>query len=36
LKNPDHIEPPFSHSPGVSCHDRIPLIQNKLSHAAIE
>src|SRR5262249_44812277 len=35
LKNPAHTPPPPSHAPGVSCHDRMPLIQNRLIHAAI-
>src|SRR5689334_19664956 len=34
LKNPAHTPPPSSHRPGVSCHDRMPLIQNRLIHDA--
>src|SRR5262245_43364614 len=34
LKNPAHTPPPSSQPPGVSCHDRMPLIQNRLIHDA--
>src|SRR5262245_47746443 len=34
LKNPDHTPPPSSQPPGVSCHARMPLIQNRLIHDA--
>src|SRR5262245_34250577 len=34
LKKPAHVLPPSSQRPGVSCHDRMPLIQNRLIHDA--
>src|SRR5262245_66574805 len=33
LKNPVHRLPVSVHPPGVSCQDRMPLIQNRLNHA---
>src|SRR5262245_19259685 len=36
LKNPAHTPCDSSHVPGVSCHERMPLIQNKLNHEANE
>ena len=34
LKKPAHTFWVSSHVPGVSCHERIPLIQNRLPHDA--
>ena len=36
LRNPSHISRDSTHRPGVSCQERMPLIQNRLNHEVSE